>query len=116
MNKKLFILFALAFVLVFVSFPQIQKVQSQTTIYIRFDGTVEGTDKIQKDGDLNRFVLLDNVVNQSIIIERTMRTFDGNGFSIQGYGNGTGISLNGRGTIKNLTVTGFQTGILVVGG
>jgi hypothetical protein len=44
MNKKLFILFALAFVLVFVSFPQIQKVQAQTTIYIRSDGTVEGTD------------------------------------------------------------------------
>ena len=46
-----------------VSIPQIVVVKAQGTIYIRADGSVEGTDKIQRNG--NEYTFIDNIVNQS---------------------------------------------------
>ena len=37
---------------VFASFPQIGVVKAEGTIYIRDDGSVEGTDKILRDGNV----------------------------------------------------------------
>ena len=56
MNRAKSIFVVLLFLsLVLVSFPQIEEVTAQGTIYIRADGTAEGTDKIQRDGNIYTF-------------------------------------------------------------
>lgn len=69
----------------------IQTVKATGTIYIRADGSVEGTDKIQRDGDIYSFT--DNI-NDSIIVERNNIMIDGNGYTLQGTGSGTAINLS----------------------
>ena len=41
---------------VLVSFPQIMVAKAQDTIYIRADGSVEGTDKIQREGNIYTYL------------------------------------------------------------
>jgi hypothetical protein len=45
----------LVFSLVWVSFLQVGDVKAQSTVYIRNDGTIEGTDKIQQNEDTYTF-------------------------------------------------------------
>ena len=51
---------------VVVSIPQIAVVKAQDPIYIREDGSVEGTDKIHRNGNVYSFT--GNVVNQTVVI------------------------------------------------
>jgi parallel beta-helix repeat protein len=119
MNGNKFICLALAFVLVFVCFPSIQNVKAESLIYIREDGSVEGTDKIQRDG--NVYSLLEDLsgsiggMDVFITIEKDNIVFDGNQKTIQGTGSGIGIEAHGRTnlTIQNVRIIDFGIGIEV---
>jgi hypothetical protein len=55
-RKSAFLLVLLLLVFsVLVTFSQIRTVKAENTIYIRADGTVEGTDKIQREGNAYTF-------------------------------------------------------------
>ena len=105
------VLLSTAVVVVFVR-PVVAQV-TNGTIYIKSDGSVEGTDKIQRDGNIYTFT--DNIVNQSIIVERDNIVVDGAGYILQGteaFGS-VGIDLTGRKniTIKNMKIRAFRFGI-----
>lgn len=80
------------------------------TIYIRPDGSVEGTNKIQRFGNVYTFT--DNI-NDSIVVEKDNITIDGAGYTLQGTGIGNGVNLVGKCnvTIKNIKITSFRYGI-----
>jgi len=85
---------------------------SWTTIYIRSDGSVEGTDKIQRDGDVYTFI---SDISGSIVVEKNDIVIDGAGFTLQGTGadNSKGIYVEYRSniTIRNLQIKDFDFGI-----
>jgi parallel beta-helix repeat protein len=97
-----------------VSFPQIETVKAEETIYIRADGTVEGTDKIQRDGDV--YTLISDI-SGSIVVERDNVVLNGAGYRLQGDGNENGITLSevNNITVKNLKLSSFNIGIVVMG-
>lgn len=86
-----------------------------TTIFIRANGEVEGTDKIQRNGDV--YTLTGDLSGSSkligsfIEIQKDDIVLDGAGKTVQGTG--TGISLYGRNgvTVKNLKIIDFGVGI-----
>ena len=114
-----------------VSFPQIVIVNAQSnTIFIRADGTVEGTDKIiQSQGNIYTFT--DDIFGE-IKVQRGDCVIDGAGFTLKGnwtnfnpdnyiYSKGIDLSNNRMSepsrsaitdvTIKNLVITNFLYGI-----
>jgi len=106
------LLLILSFVV--VSFPKIGIVKAEDTIYIRADGTVEGTDKIQRDGNI--YTLTDSIYDKRMIIEKSEIIIDGNGHTLSGQGaimydvylfNVEGV------TIKNMVIKGGLNGIFV---
>ncbi|MGB9914931.1 MAG: right-handed parallel beta-helix repeat-containing protein [Candidatus Bathyarchaeales archaeon] len=86
-------------------------------IRIRSDGTVEGTDKIHRNGNL--YTLTGNLtsyVNSNeafIFLERDNIIFDGAGYTVKGTGYGTAIYMLRRQnvTVKNFNIIDFETGI-----
>ena len=85
------------------------------SIYIRADGSVEGTDKIQRKG--NKYIFQENLTG-SIWVEKDGVVIDGSGFWLEGSGNledtdEIGITLTNRTaiTLKNLNIANFGTGI-----
>jgi parallel beta-helix repeat protein len=100
-----FLLFSTAVVVIFVC-----PVVAEETIYIRPDGTVEGTDKIQRDGNIYTFA--DNIYDK-IVIQRDNIVIDGEGYILQGTGSETGIFLLERNnvTIKNVQIRSFRLAI-----
>lgn len=95
-----------------VSFPRIEEVNAQSiTIYIRADGSVEGTDNIQRNEIVYTFT--DNIVNQSIMVERNNIVVNGVGYNLEvGY-----IWLENRRnvTIKNVKIRDSVEGIPLMG-
>ena len=93
---------------------EFQMVKAYETIYIRPDGSVEGTTKIQRDGNVYTFI--DNI-NGSIVVERNNIIIDGTEYTLQGTGWGNGIYLSGRNsvTIKNIEIRKFSCGINLYG-
>jgi parallel beta-helix repeat protein len=81
-------------------------------IYIRANGTVEGTDKIQRNGDIYTFT--DNIYSW-IVVERDNIIVDGAGYTLQGAGafDSRGIELIGRSnvTIRNMRIKAFYYGV-----
>ena len=110
--------------LILVTFPQIGVVTAEATIYIRSDGSVTGTDKIQRNGDIYSFT---GNVSGSIVVEKDGVVIDGNGFWLEGSGSisttalyeyqgdksEVGITLNDRTdvTIQNLQIINYGIGI-----
>lgn len=88
-----------------------------TIISIKADGSVEGTDKIQRDGNVYTLVAdLSGAVDAMgifITIEKDGIVFDGGHRTIQGTGNGVAIAAYGRKdvTIKNTKIINFGVGI-----
>ena len=107
------LLLILSFVLVSIS--EIGIVNAEGTIYIRADGSVEGTDKIQRDGNIYTFT---GDIFDSIVVEKDDVVIDGAGYILQGNGSGYGIDLIHRSyvTIRNLEIEEFDTGIRLYGG
>ena len=79
-------------------------------IHIESTGSVNGTDKIQRSG--NVYTLTGNIY-ETIVVLRDNIIIDGAGFILQGQGNSTGIFLQDRTnvTIKNMEIRNFQYGI-----
>jgi parallel beta-helix repeat protein len=87
-------------------------------VYIRVDGSIDPSDApIQKEGDL--YILSGSIIGGvagGIVLQRNNTIVDGAGYDLQGSNyNGAGIHLSGimNATVRNVTVTGFLTGILV---
>jgi len=93
-----------------VSLPQIEVVKAQGTIYIRTDGSVEGSDKIQREGNIYTFT--DDIFDE-IVVEKSNITVDGNGYTLHGSGIGYGFSLYDidNVTIQNISIQNFTNGI-----
>jgi len=107
-RKSAITLVLLLFVtVIFVSHPQIGVAQADGTIYIRADGSVEGTDKIQKEGNAYTFTC---DIFDLIVVEKDDIIIDGIGYTLQGDGIGEGIRLDGRTnvTIKNVQIRDFE--------
>jgi parallel beta-helix repeat protein len=101
----------LLFSIILVSLLQIRVAKAEGTIYIRTDGSIEGTDKIQRDG--NVYTLTGNI-NGSIVVEKNNITIDGNGYTLQAE-IGTGIYLFGRESVavRNIQIKTFGYGIML---
>lgn len=101
----------------FVFDVKAQEENSSNIIRIREDGTVEGTDKIQRNEDV--YKLTGNIESsvQSgeafIFVEKNNIILDGAGYILQGKGYGTAIYMRTRQNvvIKNLNIKGFEVGI-----
>lgn len=85
-------------------------------IRITSGGTVEGTDKISRSG--NVYTLVDDIVcdvavgSVFIYIDRTGVIFDGAGKTLQGTNGGIAIKVNGNDiTIKNTRIINFGTAV-----
>jgi parallel beta-helix repeat protein len=94
-------------------------VEASGTIYIRADGSVEGTDKIQRNGNI--YTLTDNI-NKPLVVERDNIVIDGAGYCIKGphaspaqSPEGTGILVDSRTnvTISDVTIQNFLYGICI---
>ncbi|MGB9915402.1 MAG: hypothetical protein ACPLIG_08000 [Candidatus Bathyarchaeales archaeon] len=93
--------------------------QDYTTIIIRADGSIEGTDKIQRTGDV--YVFTGNV-SGNIKVRKGNIIIDGAGFTLNAD-NGTGIEIASEATrhpseldvwnvtVRNLKITNFHIGI-----
>jgi parallel beta-helix repeat protein len=93
----------------------IHPVKASGTIYVRADGSVDPpTAPIQWSGRVYNFT--DNIYD-SIVVQRTNIVIDGQGYTAEGTGSGTGIDLSSRSyvTIKNVRITGFDWGIFLEG-
>jgi len=84
-----------------VFLPEINIVKASGTIYIRADGTVEGTDKIQRDGNVYTFT---DKIYDSIVVERDNIVVDGAGYTLQGPFRGIYLENRNNVTIKNLEI------------
>jgi hypothetical protein len=111
MREKLALLFVLLVLTGFFA-TYTSNVKAQTiNIYISSDGSVVGTNNIQRNGDL--YVLTGNI-SGSIAIQKSNITIDGAGFTLEGHG-GTGIDLTNNLTqypstneIRNVTVKNLR--------
>jgi parallel beta-helix repeat protein len=99
---------------VLLSFLQIEVVKAEGTIYIRADGSVEGTDKIQRNENI--YTLTGSIYDKRMIVEKSNIIIDGNGQMLSGQGaimydlylfNVEGV------TIKNMVIKGGLNGIFV---
>jgi parallel beta-helix repeat protein len=94
---------------------QIGIVKAESTIYIRVDGSVEGTDEIQRVGDVYTFT---GNVEGSIFVEKDDIVIDGAGYKLQSSGDSVGIDLRQRNnvTVRNLRIEDFlgNCGILLI--
>jgi parallel beta-helix repeat protein len=113
-KATLILLLILSFVL--ASIPQIAVANTEGTIYTRPDGSIEGTNKILRNGNLYNFtsdINSDTYDSYGIVIEKNDIILDGMGYTFQGNGSGTGIDISNRTrvTVQNLRIKNFQTGI-----
>jgi nitrous oxidase accessory protein NosD len=85
-------------------------VQPDTSILIGVDGSVNGTDRILREGNVYRFT--GNILN-NITISKSDIIIDGAGFTLQGKGDAYGFWIRGESniTIKNLKIENFTYGI-----
>ena len=117
---------ALLLVLCFavVAIPEVRTVKASPVfgvIRIMPDGTVEGTDKIQRDGNVYTFTgdvngYLNNTFGSLkgfLLVMRDNVVIDGAGHTLQCNGTGVGIFLRSMHnvTIKNFNLKGFVVGI-----
>jgi hypothetical protein len=104
------LLLILCFAVVFIS--EIGTVKAESTIYIRADGRVEGTDKIQRDGNI--YKLTENIVG-TVTIKKDDIIFDGDWHIIQDYSDGgyyvLTLSQVNNVTVKNVIIKGIRSGI-----
>lgn len=87
------------------------KAQDFERIYIKADGTIKGTNKIQQIGNTYHF---SNDINGSLVIRRDNIIIDGNNYRLQSLSlSGIYLSERENVTIKNLQITTQSYGIEV---
>ena len=89
--------------------------QSADAIFINPDGSVSGTNKIQRNGNL--YSLTDNIYNSSIVVQCDNIVIDGAGFTLQGpapaWPTPAAINLTcSNVTVENFNIIGWEVGIL----
>ena len=100
-RTALILLLILCFVL--VSIPQIGVVKAQdSSAFIRADGSVVGTNNLQRNGD--SYIFTGDISNRKILVEKDNIVIDGTGFTLIGA-EGRGIVLSER---KNITVKNIK--------
>ena len=101
-------------------------VQSQFlgSVHIASDGSVIGTDNIQRDGDV---YTLKADIEGGIQVQKSNIVIDGAGYTVQGSGEGRGLDLSSEAeedpsdqiisnvTVKNMRIVNFYNGILADG-
>ena len=109
-EKRAVLLLLLILCIGLVVFPSVEIVKAEETVYLRADGTVEGTDKIRRDGYVYTFTA---DLSGEIVVERDDVVIDGANYVLQGNGTGAGINLVNRSkvVIKNLQISGFNAGV-----
>ncbi len=114
MNRKIAIAFLVFIITVSSGAVANVKAQSVSTIFINADGSVSGTNAIQRDG--NHYDLTQNLYNSSIVVLCNNIIIDGGGFTLQGpsgWPTPAGINLTCTGvTIRNFVVKDWEVGIL----
>jgi parallel beta-helix repeat protein len=91
---------------------EVQGVEASGTVYIRADGSIDPPDAPISTLDNVTYTFTGNVYDL-IVVERDSIVVDGQGYTVQGTGSGTGITLSGRSnvTIENTEITTFSVGI-----
>lgn len=102
-----------------VAISNIKPAKAEGPIVIKSDGSIEGTDKIERNG--NYYYLTADIEffksSVGILIQRDSIIIDGKGFTIiekESY-SGRGVNISGRFnvTIQNLNIKGFSKGIYI---
>lgn len=85
--------------------------KSYPTVYIRPDGSIQGTDSIATNDNVTYSLV--NEINASLIVQKDNVMIDGTDHTIQGPGNGIGIDLTDRTnvTLMNANIEQFEAGI-----
>ena len=121
MNKNIVIALVLLSSLA-ISIVSTQPVNAQFlgSVYIAADGSIVGTNNIQRNGNI---YTLAGDISGGIQVQRSNIIIDGSGYLLQGNGAGRGLDLsNGRGedpsrpeidnvTVKNLQIIDFYYGV-----
>ena len=98
-------------------FPRINNAGAQDSyIFIRSDGSVDGTDKIIIEGDyytLTGNITVESLFDDGIYVQKDNIVIDGSGYTLYGNGEGTGIHLFQRTgvTVKNFHIVNWNVGI-----
>jgi parallel beta-helix repeat protein len=94
----------------------IQPVKASGTIYIRADGSIDPPTAPISTVDNVTYTFTDNIYDP-IVVERNNIVIDGNGYTLQGAGTGTGIYLSGgeNVTVRNTQIKAFRYGIVLSG-
>jgi len=94
----------------------IQLAKANETVYIRADGSIDPPTANITSADNVTYTFIGNIFNNSIVVERNNIVVDGAGYTLQGTGSGTGITLPGRSnvTIKNTIIKNWTYGIVTV--
>lgn len=92
----------------------VQPVRASETIYIRADGSVEGTTQFSSLNNIT-YMFTGNIYD-SIVVERSNIIIDGAGYMLQGSGSGNGFDWSGINnvTIQNTNIKNFFNGIWLV--
>jgi len=100
MKKRQILVFVFFCSIVILSFSP-NMVKAENTILINHDGSVDGTNLLQRNNNTYTFL---NDISGNIVILKDFITIDGAGFTLKGSGDSsqTGINLSHR---KNVTVT-----------
>jgi len=98
----------------FVSISEVSIVKASETIYIRADGTVEGTTMIQRNGSV--YTLTGSIYDKRIIVEKSNIIIDGQGYTFSSHY----VALYGiymfkvkNVTIKNMVIRDCPNGIFL---
>jgi parallel beta-helix repeat protein len=115
MNTFSLIVMMMLLTSIFALAPNVRQVRALETIYIRADGSVEGTTDIQTTDNVTYAFVAD--INGSIVVERNNIVIDGNGHTLQGTNgyNSEGIDLSGTANVKvkNVRIKDFNYGIML---
>ena len=116
MSRKLALMTTLIIVFVgmFMLAFTIQSARASGTIYIRSDGSIEPSGVPVSTHDNITYMLTDNIINTSIVVERSNITIDGMEYTVDGCGSfANGFTLSGVNnvTIKNISIKGFYNSI-----
>jgi parallel beta-helix repeat protein len=111
-KRKILPLISLILLLATAMFSHLQpSAAASTTINILTDGQINPPNvSIQRIGNLYFFT---GNVSDEIVVEKDNIILDGNGYMLEGSGEGTGISLCGRAnvTVKNTQIRNFAYGL-----
>jgi len=90
----------------------VHRVEASETIYIRADGSIDPITANITSADNVTYYFTDNNYD-SIIVQRNNVTIDGDGYTLQGIGSGTGISCRRNVTIRNIEIHSFYYGVRI---